>query len=854
MGIGVSKLDFKVLSLAIFTISTLMLFGTAQYASAGASPIVLFEFGSFGSGDGQFDELRGVEVDSSNGHIIVADRDNSRIQVFDSTGGFLFEFDGSLGAGSTFDEPKAVAVDGSGNIYVADFESFSSTGLIQKFNSTGGFLLSFTVDAPRGVSVLSSGNIIVIDEEDESQIDVYNSTGTLQFSFNGTLGGGDLFDRPKGVAVDSSDKIYVADSFNDQVQIFNSAGSFLSKFGSFGSGDGQFNLPIGIAVGSNGVIYVADEGNDRIQLFDSSGNFLAEIGSSGSGEGEFGQLRDVAADTSGKFYVADDGNDRIQVFNTTSITPPAAPTITTSSGFVNVNKPEITGDGESGSTITLRDDVHGLLGDTLATSPWTFSSGDYLVTLSEGNHTINATATNPGGESGFSNSITLIVDTNPPNLTVPPNVTLEAPTDTSPATTGNGTATDAVDPSPVVTFSDVNNLDGQGLGTIDRTWNATDAAGNSVIGLQVITVEDTTDPVLTVPADITIEGTVPAGTEAIDIGTANATDTVDPAPVVLNNAPATYGITNTTVTWTATDAAGNSVMADQFVTVQDTTDPTAFDAPDVRFEATGEFTQLFPAGPVVLGTGFGTDIVDQALVITNDSATLYPSGFPQGHNPVHWTATDFSGNFDTTTSQNVTITEITIDNVTDATPLWDYSVTINGTGVGIKAGDTVSVDWENDGFFDDTGIVITAGAWGASHTYPAADAGLNNVKAKVVNGTAMDVATSDLFPINVQSHSISISTAIAQATGLNIDGNVTDTPWSQSFNITSTVTDDDSVGAGSSTTLNAQGVDIDYANVLAGFGFVGDNTTGGVVDDNGDGATGDVIDAFTATNHTTTGV
>jgi len=339
---GVSKLDFKVLSLAIFAVSILTISGTAQDASAGASPSFLFEFGTSGSGDGEFDELRGVEVDSSTGNIIVADRDNSRIQVFDSTGGFLFEFDGSVGEGGTFIEPKAVALDGAGNIYVADAEDFEPFGLIQKFDSAGNYLDDFTVDSPRGVAVLSSGNIVVIDAWDQEEIDVYNAAGILQFSFDGTTGGGDLFDKPKGVAVDGSDKIYVADSDNDQIQIFNSAGSFLSKFGSFcklfgfGSptagcvdpdgggplelGDGQFNRPNGIAVGSTGIIYVADDNNDRIQLFDSSGSFLAKIGSSGSGDAEFDDLRDVAVDSSGKFYVADEDNNRIQVFDTG--TPP----------------------------------------------------------------------------------------------------------------------------------------------------------------------------------------------------------------------------------------------------------------------------------------------------------------------------------------------------------------------------------------------------------------------------------------------------------------------------------------------------------------------------------------------------
>ncbi len=339
---GVSKSKASILAGIVFSVLILGLSGSPQYASAGASPSFLFEFGEFGSGEGEFANLRGVEVDNSNGHIIVADRDNSRIQVFDSTGAFLFEFDGSSGDGGAFIEPKAVALDGAGNIYVADAEDFEPFGLIQKFDSAGNYLDDFTVDSPRGVAVLSSGNIVVIDAWDQEQIDVYNAAGVLQFSFDGTTGGGDLFDKPKGVAVDGSDKIYVADSENDQIQIFNSAGSFLDKFGSFCNidfpgpscvdpdgggplelGDGQFNFPVGIAVGSTGIIYVADEGNERIQLFDSSGSFLAEIGSSGSGDGEFNQLRDVAVETCGKFYVADDGrgfgaaeNNRIQVFDT----------------------------------------------------------------------------------------------------------------------------------------------------------------------------------------------------------------------------------------------------------------------------------------------------------------------------------------------------------------------------------------------------------------------------------------------------------------------------------------------------------------------------------------------------------
>ena len=77
-----------------------------------------FWFGSEGTGDGQFREPHGMAVDSS-GNIYVADTGNHRIQVFDTKGRFIRQF-GSRGSGNgQFDEPYGVAVDSSGNIYSA---------------------------------------------------------------------------------------------------------------------------------------------------------------------------------------------------------------------------------------------------------------------------------------------------------------------------------------------------------------------------------------------------------------------------------------------------------------------------------------------------------------------------------------------------------------------------------------------------------------------------------------------------------------------------------------------------------------------------------------------------------------
>ena len=123
---------------------------------------------------------------------------------------------------------------------------------------------------PVGVAVDGSGNIYVADQVNH-RIQVFNSGGVFQFKF-GTPGRGDgtgdgQFNSPEGVAVDGSGKIYVADQANHRIQVFDSGGVFQLKFGTTGSGDGQFNSPYGVAVDGSGNIYVADTHNHRIQVF-----------------------------------------------------------------------------------------------------------------------------------------------------------------------------------------------------------------------------------------------------------------------------------------------------------------------------------------------------------------------------------------------------------------------------------------------------------------------------------------------------------------------------------------------------------------------------------------------------------
>jgi DNA-binding beta-propeller fold protein YncE len=237
------------------------------------------EFGTFGTGAGQFNSPRGVAVDvAGTGEIYVVDSLNDRVQVFAADGTFQRQW-GSSGAGNgQFAFPRDVALDGSGNVFVTDMDNHR----VQKFTQAGAFVAAW-------------GGLGTADGE---------------------------FQYPRGIAVSDSGDVFVVDSFNHRVQHFANDGTFVSRFGAnggdgtFGSGDGEFNTPRGLAVVGDS-IYVADTGNDRVQLFVSE-SYTSQFGSLGPGDGELNTPRGVAfrlAATS-VIYVADSGNHRIDAFGT----------------------------------------------------------------------------------------------------------------------------------------------------------------------------------------------------------------------------------------------------------------------------------------------------------------------------------------------------------------------------------------------------------------------------------------------------------------------------------------------------------------------------------------------------------
>jgi DNA-binding beta-propeller fold protein YncE len=175
---------------------------------------------------------------------------------------------------------------------------------------------------PRGVAVDSSGNVYVVDGGN-NRIQKFSNTGVfirMWGSHCDIFGGNECngqFDQPRGIAVDSSGNVFVADSGNNRIEKFSNTGNFIRKWGSQGSGNGQFNHPDNVAVDSSGNAFVVDENNQRIQKFSSTGTFIRKWGSEGTGNGQFNCPEGIAVDKSGNVFVSDPCNDRIQKFSNT---------------------------------------------------------------------------------------------------------------------------------------------------------------------------------------------------------------------------------------------------------------------------------------------------------------------------------------------------------------------------------------------------------------------------------------------------------------------------------------------------------------------------------------------------------
>ncbi len=149
---------------------------------------------------------------------------------------------------------------------------------------------------PNGVAVDSSGNLFIADAKNYA---VYKlaSDGSFVTTWGSQGTGPGQFKSPQGIARDPQGNVYVSDSVNNNIQKFTSSGGLITSWGSTGSGAGQFRTPLGLSVNASGFVYVVDQGNQRVQIFRNDGTYAGSFGGLGTTPGKFLSPYGVAVDS-----------------------------------------------------------------------------------------------------------------------------------------------------------------------------------------------------------------------------------------------------------------------------------------------------------------------------------------------------------------------------------------------------------------------------------------------------------------------------------------------------------------------------------------------------------------------------
>ncbi len=301
-----------------------------------------------------------LAVDAS-GNILITDVGTNSIRKM-TLSGSVTTFAGSfvkgsadgIGSAAQFNSPRGIAGDSSGNVFVVDslnqtIRKISATGVVTTFAGTPGVLGSddgvgsaATFNFPTGIAIDSSGNLYVADAFN-STIRKITSSGTVSTFAGSTgnsgssdgLGNAAQFYFPQGIAIDNMDQIYVTDTVNSTIRMITPSGLVSTLAGSpgfNGSNDGTgaaatFNNPSGITVDSLKNVYVVDSFNSTIRKITSSGVVSTLAGAAGQYQDVDGHGSDarfyfpfgITIDTNGNLYISDLGNFKIRKINTSNI-------------------------------------------------------------------------------------------------------------------------------------------------------------------------------------------------------------------------------------------------------------------------------------------------------------------------------------------------------------------------------------------------------------------------------------------------------------------------------------------------------------------------------------------------------
>ncbi|GHM99170.1 hypothetical protein WSM22_06600 [Cytophagales bacterium WSM2-2] len=266
------------------------------------------KFGSSGSGNGQFKiECAGIALSSSKLYVTDggSNSGNNRVQVFNTSGVYQSSW-GSIGTGNgQFNGLRGIAIDGSGNTYVTDEQNIR----VQKFNSSGVFVTKWgTTGSGNGqfsfayaIAVEPGGSFVYVADVINKNVQKFNSTGVYQSKISFT-------NQPLAIAVDNSNNLYAADGAT--IFKYNSSGVLQTSWAST-----AVNLTIASISGTQ---FLYSTGGNKLTKYALTGTQVQQqTFTAGTGNGQFNSAApgSIAVDASENVYLCDVGNLRIQIFS-----------------------------------------------------------------------------------------------------------------------------------------------------------------------------------------------------------------------------------------------------------------------------------------------------------------------------------------------------------------------------------------------------------------------------------------------------------------------------------------------------------------------------------------------------------
>ncbi len=251
-------------------------------------------------------------VVDQNGRILVTDVSRSAVFVFDPINGRLDVWEFAQGF-RRFASPSGIALGPAGRVFVADADLRQIVTLDPEGKGTV-LIDSSQLQRPTGLAWDEKDGLLYVADTQAHQIKVFDMTGRLVKVIGQRGEAPGEFNFPTFLAL-SRDRLVVADTMNARVQLIPLDDSGLPQIvGERGTNVGNFVRPKGVAVDGENNLYVIESYHDHLLVFDEQARFLLPIGGAGKAAGNFYLPGGVWIDQGNRVFVADTFNGRIAVF------------------------------------------------------------------------------------------------------------------------------------------------------------------------------------------------------------------------------------------------------------------------------------------------------------------------------------------------------------------------------------------------------------------------------------------------------------------------------------------------------------------------------------------------------------